>query len=61
VSELNLTEPVSSKSKAWCMECDWVAWGIWAHTKGHAHHLAAFHVVQVSTPKQPDLTGIDRE
>lgn len=60
MSALDLTQPIDPKSKAWCGDCDFKAYGIWAHRTADAHfqkHLPESmgeHIVYVKTPDTPE-------
>lgn len=57
----DITQPIDPKSTAWCGDCKFQAWGIWAHKKAQAHfaefeHLGPQegHIVYVNTPNTPE-------
>ncbi|AWN07689.1 hypothetical protein HOT31_gp018 [Microbacterium phage Hendrix] len=53
----DISQPIDPKSTAWCGDCGFKAWGIWAHKKA-GEHFAQFehlgpqegHIVYVNTP-----------
>lgn len=60
---------VPATSRAWCSDCDFTAWGIWAAKKAKAHHRAEMHLVHFITPdteeekaaRRAELDRIDAE
>lgn len=43
-------KPVPATSRAWCSDCSFKAWGIWAAKKAKEHHEAEQHLVHFITP-----------
>lgn len=60
-----LDKPIHPRSKAWCHDCSWTAYGIWAHKKA-SEHFEEFqseekgeHIVYVTEPDK-DADGNEK-
>jgi hypothetical protein len=55
MAAIDYTQPAPPRSKAWCSDCTWKAWGIWAHTKTRSHlqDTNGSHLVHLVIPETP--------
>jgi hypothetical protein len=53
MSKLDYSQEVSPRSRAWCADCTFKAWGTHAHQKAKAHFAAEpGHLIHVVTPEK---------